>query len=205
MAFRCNCIEVFCQKEGANSTNRPSKTGIHTQTISIIHQNVQSLGNSIDKLEQLLLDNPDCSILCITEHWNSKEQICQLGLKNFKLAASMCREIGKHGGSAIFLKNNINAKECEFISNLSTFGEFECSAIQCEVNKLKMIIVSVYRPPNGSIEVFFEKLECLLFEKIESNSTIFLGGDFNIEMKEDNVTKNRKNTQELNNSDSNDS
>lgn len=71
--------------------------------MSVIHQNVRSLGNCIDLLEDILKDNPDCKILCLTEHWKSEEQIKSLGIQNFSLSARFCRNEGEHGGAAIFV------------------------------------------------------------------------------------------------------
>ena len=53
--------------------------------ISILHQNVQSIGNAINKLNDTLINHPECQILCISEHWKNEDQLKQLGIKNFKL------------------------------------------------------------------------------------------------------------------------
>lgn len=44
------------------------------------------------------------------------EQNGQLRLRKFKLVASLCRDVGKHGGSAVYICNEIHAKECNKIS-----------------------------------------------------------------------------------------
>lgn len=152
---------------------------------------MRSLGNSVNKLEKLLKDNPECMILCITEHWKSQDQLDQLGLENFKSIASVCREAGQHGGSAIYVRNPVMARKREIISDLSVIGEFECSAVECVINKLTLVILSVYRPPGGGMDLFFDLMENILFEKIVPNSIIFIVGDFNIEMKDENSVKNR--------------
>lgn len=59
---------------------------------SIIHQNAQSLGNSIDKINQMLQDHCDCKILCLSEHWKSEGQLKSLGINNFNLISAFCRE-----------------------------------------------------------------------------------------------------------------
>lgn len=135
-------VEVFYQKEDTIAKGGPSKQKTHNTfpKVSIIHQNVQSMGNSIDKIKELLNDISNCFILCITEHWKSQQQLCQMALKNFNLAASTCRKTGKHGGSATYISNCFRTIECKNISDLSVIGEFECSAAEFVINKSKVMV-----------------------------------------------------------------
>lgn len=82
-----------------------------------------------------------------------------MGLKSFQQVASFCPEFGKHGGSAVFLKVGLQTREHKSIGELSVMGDFECSASECAINKVKLIILSIYKTPSGKIDLFFEKLE----------------------------------------------
>lgn len=52
----------------------------------------------------------------------------------------------------------------------------------------KQLIIGVYRPPQGSIEVFLEQMRCCLHSVFEMDldfTSIFVGGDFNIDLSRD--------------------
>lgn len=66
-----------------------------------------------------------------------------------------------------------------YLINLSIENQIEISAIH--IPKLNSIVLSVYRPPASSIKTFFQQFE-LVLKKLTQNSklTLFIGGDFNI-------------------------
>lgn len=154
--------------------------------ISIIHQNVQSIGNSVDAINMFLSEHSDCICLAITEHWKSTSQLQLHGINDFKLVSSFCREEGQHGGVAVFCRNSVKCKARKNLNELSVCSEFECAASELFVNNQNIVIVSVYRPPNGSIELFLDKLEQLLTTIFAENKLTFIAGDFNIELKDNN-------------------
>ena len=158
--------------------------------ITLIHQNVQSLGNSVDKIQHFLSTQKNCKFLCFTEHWKSAEQLRLIGIQNFTLASSYCRPEGKHGGSAIYIHDSLQYKERKKLSELSLEGEFECAAVECTVSKHPTIIIAIYRPPSGSLKTFLAKIEQLLNIIHVENKVMFMAGDFNIEMKDNNNNKN---------------
>lgn len=135
----------------------------------------------------MIEENPDCRILCISEHWKSESQLKQLGITNFKLTSMFCRDEGKHGGTAVFVEKSASAKTRKKLNNLSVSGVFECAAAEVRISRTKIIIVvAIYRPPSGNVKVFFDKLELLLQTIFNEGKSIFLAGDFNIEMVQEN-------------------
>ncbi|KAK9738462.1 hypothetical protein QE152_g9805 [Popillia japonica] len=91
-----------------------------------------------------------------------------------------CRQIYKHGGSAIVLSNNIVSRELSEIAQLSIERNIEMSAIAIESQK--NVIVSLYRPPTGEMEVFMDRLRQALLIITSKYSTfdIVVAGDYNI-------------------------
>lgn len=81
----------FFAKTGKISTNDKHCS----ETISIIHQNVKSLGKGVYRINIRPTG---------TKHWKSTDELSQLGLKDFKLTASFGRESKKHVGSAIYIR-----------------------------------------------------------------------------------------------------
>lgn len=136
----------------------------------------------------MLHQNPNCLVLCVTEHWKSEQQLTVIGIQGFKLASSFCREEGHHGGAAIYLRQNtpfqVNKKLCK----LSVCGSFECAGVDFKIGKSQIICYVIYRPPNGNKEIFFVKLEELLTH-LDQNKLIIITGDFNIDMSTDNYLK----------------
>lgn len=152
---------------------------------SIIHQNVQSLGNSVDKINEMLQDHEDCRIMCISEHWKSEGQLENLGIRNFNLISAFCREEGKHGGSAIYVHKSVRAKKRPKLNKLSVCGIFECAVAECRIGEVNIVIVAIYRPPPGDLKQFMEKTEQLMLNISRENKAIFFAGDFNIEVLKD--------------------
>lgn len=159
---------------------------------SIIHQNMQSLGNAVELFEKVLLEQRECRWACVTEHWKTLDELSTMGLNGFQLASSYCRKRGSHGGSAIYVKDGISWKSRKQLERISVCKQIEISAIETTLdNKHPAIIAAIYRPSGGNLEIFFEKLEELLTDVVQEWKTIIIAGDFNIEMKDDNNLKDR--------------
>lgn len=152
--------------------------------IGVLHQNVQSIGNSVDGLQYLMEKNEECGFLCITEHWKTEQQLSCIGLQGFYLASSWCREENQHGGSAVYVRNGIDTKVRSDIVNLSVKFNFECAAIESKFQNRVVLIISIYRPCSGCLDLFFEKLEQLLMIIVDINTTVFIAGDFNIDLQQ---------------------
>lgn len=150
--------------------------------MSIIHQNLQSIGNSVDKLVKLLKDSPECLFLCVTEHWLSTSQIELVGIPNFKLAASFCRNEGQHGGAAIYVRQDVQYTVFENVAVQSVMGVCEFIAVECQIRSQKVIVCSVYRPSGKPTDIFFDKLEEVCEIICNSRKLLLIAGDFNIDL-----------------------
>ena len=58
----------------------------------------------------LFLDACGYEIVCVTEHWQSANELTILKLNNYNLISCYCRAKGKHGGAAIYARDNIMTK-----------------------------------------------------------------------------------------------
>lgn len=149
---------------------------------SIIHQNLQSIGNSVDRIEDLLSENIDCNALCVTEHWKTATQLQNYGIKRFRLITSFSREQeNSGGGSAIYVSDQIRTKVRHDINSLSSETNFECSSCECKTKNITVIILSIYRPPKGDFAVFLTAIEEALTLCFESKNLVIIAGDFNID------------------------
>lgn len=152
--------------------------------ITIIHQNIQSIGNCVNRLEKFIQDFPDCFFVCLTEHWKTDAQLSNFGINNFYLAEAVCRKIeNQHGGSAIFARQGTQLKSLKHITALSEEGICECSVCQFTVNGQEAVIMCVYTPGGVAMD-FLRCLEGILSKFVLFPGHIFLVGDFNIPMHE---------------------
>lgn len=168
-------------------TNKEKMSQNSEQQFSILHQNVCSLGNAKDRLEEILNDNEDIKILCITEHWKTEHQLKFYSIKDFLLITFFCRDEKEHGGVAIYSKNGIQVKERKDIKKISTKGKFECAGIEYSLNGIKHVCISVYN--DGNVNTLTEALEPLLQKLFNENVRITLIGDFNIDFSDDSSKK----------------
>lgn len=151
----------------------------------VMFLNVQSLENKILDLEVTLsLSNYD--VLCFSEHWLTEDLIMARGLNGYILASAFCRTNLKHGGIALYVSNAL--AECYKVVNVSEFccelhHEFVCIVLP----KTNLVLVGVYRSPNGDFDLFLSALESLVLHlnRFRSKHHILVGGDFNVDVRKE--------------------
>ena len=162
------------------------------KSLNIVHQNFRSLWGKFDELEILLATELNkAEVLCFTEHWLNCHKIQAVNINNFTLANTFCRKNSDYGGSCIFVKQGIMTNELNFINMLGEEKGMEVSAI--EIVKYGIIVICIYRSPDGQIGTFFDKLEKIIQRLIEKHKTLILCGDWNI-----NLLQSSPHTKELN-------
>lgn len=169
-------IESATQEKKGGTKNCQRNINKH---LRILNLNIQSLPNKIDALLSET-QNYNIDIMCLTEHFLTYEKLNALNFGKYGVPSCYCRTSRVHGGSLIMIRRDIQAKERNDLAALSVEGVIEIAAI--EVESIQSIIISIYRPPLGSIEVFEEKLDELL-QLLSQNAVIkniFVAGDFNI-------------------------
>nr|WP_253308706.1 hypothetical protein [Rickettsia endosymbiont of Ceutorhynchus assimilis] len=107
----------------------------------------------------------------------SKEEIHTVRLADFKLAAEFSRTQFIRGGTAIFTKSIVDVEEKAEIRDLSVEKNIEICCIY--VKNYDLYVISVYRSPSGSLNLFLDVLE-RSFNLVSQKKKIVLAGDFNI-------------------------
>jgi len=121
---------------------------------------IQSLRNKIEEIDLALsCSRPD--ILCITEHWLNKGEEKIIKLDDYDMATAFCRENITKGGSAIFVRESMRYMMID-VKKLERELDFECSAVKVD----NLIILCVYRSPNGNVGGFFRKFR-RVFQKVQ--------------------------------------
>lgn len=141
------------------------------------------------RLELLLIhEQPD--ILCISEHWCSTEKINYMSLQSqgYDIISHYCRTSHIHGGCIIYAKSDIRASPVK-MDYISEEMCCEICAIWFVCNGRKICVISVYRPPSGSIENFLCRLSDVLELCSKLYAELFVCGDLNIDYLTDSHNK----------------
>lgn len=78
-------------------------------------------------------------------------------------------------------KKCINTNPLDSINHLSVECNIELCGISCQFNNKKYVIITVYRPPNGDIKIFFTNVTLALNVAITKADYVILCGDLNID------------------------
>ena len=125
----------------------------------MLYWNTQSILNKLDYINSLLEDL-NVNILCLTEHWLSKDELFLLKIPGYYLVSFYCRNHGQHGGSAIFVRDNILTRNVSTLCNLSSIYEFEMCCTYIE--SYNVVCVVFYRAPNRNKVKFGTFLDNLI-------------------------------------------
>lgn len=155
--------------------------------LNIFHQNVQSLKNKLLTIDVFLHSMQiQPNVLCFSEHWCSSSELKAANFSGFVLGSYFCRQSKKNGGACIYVADGISFTNREDIVKLGEELNFEAAAIQIHetVNSEKVIVICIYRSPNGDKNIFLSKLELLLYFLHQEKAKLFLCGDINIDLHE---------------------
>ena len=164
------------------------------KSFNIFHNNLNGLENKFDILHQFLATSIDYDIIALTETSQKVniEFISNVNIENyslFSIGSSVSR-----GGSALYVKNNYNARkrfDLESCSNL-----FEAIWVEIEMNCSRNIICgSVYRHPKNitqNFNAFLDYLDTCLSKLARENKEIYVCGDFNADWLKIGVNSNYK-------------
>lgn len=107
--------------------------------LKLTQWNCQSVGNKRPELE---FRAQDSDIWLLSETWLRKGD--RINIRNFD-CKRRDRSLGRGGGVAILIKNNIEYSQVDITYNCN--NKLECCAIQITWNQKPLIIISVYKPP----------------------------------------------------------
>lgn len=160
--------------------------------INVLHQNVQCIRNKIEALE-LLLDDNDIDIVCITEHWLKTFEVNAVVINNYSVSSIFCRSEFKNGGVAILHRTsnleNMSVKELSFVSKYSVEKTIEIVGAEVKIANTRIIVLTIYRSPEGNLDEFFFRLDNVLDKIVSFNVSIVLCGDINIDYLTDSQSK----------------
>ena len=153
-----------------------------SETFSILHVNIKSMTKSFETFKKHYNSlNFSFSITCLSEAWANhskpeKNSLCQLeGYNSVNQIKKNCKGVE----IAIFIQDLLLHKIREDLR--INCDDIESLPIEIINNHSKNIVLNVvYRPPEGDVSVTVTFFRKILSGNIEVNKTLFLSGDFNI-------------------------
>jgi hypothetical protein len=148
---------------------------------------VQSLKNKLLELTVLLQsDLKNGNVLCFTEHWLKVEQFSVTNIEHFKLVSKFSIIRNEYGGSCIYVRHRVQTKEQNCMQELCKEKDFEMSTV--ELVDYKIVLVCIYRLPDGDFRIFLKNLEIVIQKVLLKRKRVILCGDWNINVMEDSAT-----------------
>ena len=101
-----------------------------------------------------------------------------LNIDYFRLVSNFSRNLSASGGLCIFMRNNIETKEVQYLRRLGKEKVFKISAV--ELSDIDTILACIYRSPNSDFSECLHKLELLILKVSSKGKCLILCSDLNI-------------------------
>ena len=145
---------------------------------TIFHQNIHGIFHKVDELLYSIAPiSPQ--VLCLTEHHLREDELKTMKFTPYTLGAHFCRQSYKHGGVSIYVSSNIQFYPID-LKNFNKKRDLEICALKIDLSPTYLIIVCIYRSPNGDFKYFINQLEVILNNIYKRGIKMILCGDFNI-------------------------
>lgn len=125
-----------------------------------MHLNAQSICNKFSELEVFISDElKTVDVFCVTEHFLVEDMLDCYEIKGYRMASSFTRG-NRRGGSLIMCRDGVTYEGLSNLLELSVEGVCEVAAVDMKRDCLR--VVSVYRPPGASLDVFLGVMDRIL-------------------------------------------
>ena len=151
---------------------------------SLCHLNIRSMKKNIAQFESFLdLLDHDFTVVGLTETWLNECDCNLYKLDGYSIAENH-RECGVGGGVALLIRDWLTVAKrddiCVYNSDIeSVFVEIDKDQIRSSKN---IVIGTIYRPPGQDIYNFYLEINKILDKLHKENKTIYIMGDFNINL-----------------------
>jgi exonuclease III len=147
--------------------------------IKVYHQNIRGLRYKSNELIGHF--HPDFpQILCFTEHHMKREELQQLYINEYILAAYFCRTSYAKGGVCMYIHKSLESESIN-IEKYVKEKDLEACAIKLKLNSTYICVITIYRSPSGNFNFFINKLEEILNHLYNPALELIICGDINID------------------------
>ena len=163
-----------------NDISNVTKECFYNNDFKLLHINSRSISKNFDSLETLLqsLVNFPFSVIGISETWLHENSPDIYNIPNYEML-HVNRKEGRGGGVALYVFNKL---EFKIRKDIHVQG-IEDVFIEIKNESGKNVIVgTLYRPPSNNLNIFLENLDETLEKISRENKSIYLLGDFNIDL-----------------------
>ena len=153
-------------------------------SLSLFHLNNCSLSRNIDNFGHLIQSTKtDFDIKSVAESNTTKNKLPPIDISIPNYSYKFCPTQANAGGTLIYIRNHVSYKTRNDLKIYKSF-ELESTFIEiCNTKRTNIIIGCIYKHPNMNINEFNDDYLNELLDKLsKENQTIFLLGDFNINM-----------------------
>jgi exonuclease III len=149
-------------------------------SFSLFYQNIRGLSDKCEELHCSLITSKIIpTIICITEHYTTEQNLSTIYLEGYTLAANYSRSSSKGGGSCIYVRNDVVFN----IINVTQHGVEKISepcAVKIDCGEHDTIVICLYRSPSGHFYQFLQILDSMLMYLCKPRTELMLCGDINV-------------------------
>ena len=153
-------------------------------SLSLFHVNTRSFSKNVDDFEHLIQSTKtDFDIIAVSESRITKNKLLPIDISIPNYSYEFCPIEVNAGGTLIDIRNHLSHKTRNDLKIYNSF-ELESTFIEiCNPKKTNIIIGCIYKHPSMNINEFDDYYLNELLDKLsKENKTIFLLGDFNINL-----------------------
>ena len=161
-----------------------------TQYMSLMHVNIRSVQKNFSNFENYLaILNYNFDVVGLSETWLNENTLVHFKPDGYR-AESICRSQKSGGGVSILVKNNLQYKRRDDLTINSE--HIECLFLELLIyctksntakpSSNRILVGTIYRPPNTSVERFMESLSPILDIIKNEKKISYIMGDFNINL-----------------------
>lgn len=170
--------KYYTEEEFNNTLLEPNKS----QLFSLFHLNIRSIQKNILEFSSYLENlNHEFSIIGLTETWISDSSASLFNLTGY-LQRENYRKDKRGGGVSLYIKNNLDFIERNDITIMNNFIETLFIEIKKEHTSKNIIVGVIYKPPTSPSDAFLDILNNILLKLQNEHKTIYIMGDFNINL-----------------------
>jgi exonuclease III len=155
----------------------------------IHHQNIRGLRCKTNKLIGHLYPILPL-MLCFTEHHAHWEELQQIFMYEYKLAAYFCRTSYAKGGVCMYVHKSLKIESVD-IENYCTEKDFEACAIKLNLNSTHICTITTCRAPSGNFNLFINNMDSILRNLYNPALELIICGDINIDYLKNTDKKNQ--------------
>ena len=147
---------------------------IHPKGVSLAYLNINSMQNKFSSIPHLTDNNLDIFAIAKTKLYSSfpENHFHLPGMRmHFRLGVA-----SRKSRLLVFVNNGIPSK---YLRSFHLPGDIQAISLDINLKQRKLLVVSIYRPPDQNLDYFLSSITGLLDHYLKSYEDFVIMGDFN--------------------------